>query len=143
MSAHNDIELLRRRLDTLIRAATRIRTHAPDLFDLGWEQAVTDVEKVNGGAPDRAPNAGNPRARRLFDRIASEVSSIEAELVGLDRTMMAIFTARSERPEPSRGSTISHAEFERLKANQGRRRARGEHVPAQLEPQPQHPGRRA
>lgn len=142
MTAHNDVPLLQRRLDTLVRAATRIRTHAADLHGLGWEKAVGDTEKVNGGTADHTPKAGNPRARRLFDRMCAEVASIEAELVGLDRTMMAIFTARSERPDPSRGSTHSLEEHDRLKAAQRKRQARGEYVPARIEPQPEHPGKR-
>lgn len=138
MTALNDVATLRRRLDTLIRAATRLRTHAADLHSLGWEAHVGDVEKVNGGATDHAPRAGDPRARRLYERICAEVASAEAELVGLDRTMMALFTARAERPDPTRGSTISVAEFDARIAKQ---RARGD-SPARLEPQPQHPGRR-
>lgn len=143
MTAQNtDPAILHRRLDTLIRAATRIRTHADDLHALGWEKAVTDVEKVNGGTADHAPKAGDPRARKLYDRIFNEVASIEAELVGLDRLMVVLFTARADRPDPTRGSTISVAEHDRLLARQRQRRADGEHVPARLEAQPAHPGKR-
>lgn len=142
MTAQNDVTLLQRRIDTLTRAAARIRQHAGDLHTLGYDKSVTDAEKVNGGQADWSPKGGNPRARRLFERIFAEVASIEAELVGLDRTMIAIFTARSERPDPTRGSTISVAEHDRLRAKQRERRAAGEYTPANLEPQPPHPGRR-
>lgn len=139
----DDIGQLQRRLDTLTRAAARLRTHAADLHGLGWEKAVTDVENVASGKPEsKPPGGGDPRARRLFARIVAEVASSEAELVGLDRTMMALFTARTERPDPTRGSTIAIAEFDRIKARQRQRRADGEHVPARLEAQPEHPGRR-
>lgn len=134
----DDVELLRRRIDILIRAATRIRTHADDLHGLGWEPHVGEVEKVAGGATDHSPRAGDPRARKLFDRICIDVASMESELVGYDRVMMALFTARSERPDPTRGSTISVAEHDRLLAAQ---RRRGD-SPVRLEPQPSHPGKR-
>lgn len=139
----DDIGQLQRRLDTLTRAAARLRTHVADLHGLGWEKAVTDVENVASGKPEsKPPGGGDPRARRLFARIVAEVASSEAELVGLDRQMLALFTARSERPDPTRGSTISVAEHDRLLAAQRDRRARGESVPARIELQPQHPGKR-
>lgn len=139
MSALNDIVLLQRRLDTLTRAAARIRQHAADLHGLGWEAHVGEaLEGDSPGFESHPPKAGDPRARRLFDRIVVEVASMEAELVGLDRTMMAVFTARSERPDPTRGSMISVAEHDRLRAAQRKRLG----TPVRLEPQPQHPGKR-
>jgi hypothetical protein len=139
VTALNDVELLRRRIDTLVRAASDLRRHAADLHGLGWEKAVADVEKVNGGSADHSPRAGDPRARRLFERIFNEVAQMESELVGLDRSMTALFYAGSSSPEPSRGSTISIAEHDRLLANQRRR----SDTPARLVDQPSHPGRRS
>lgn len=138
MSAHNDAAALERRLDSLVRAATRIRQNAADLHDLGWEAHVGEVlEGDSPGFESRIPRAGLPRARALFERISVEVAQMEAELVGLERSMMALFFAGSSNPEPSRGSTISRGEFDRLRERQ---RARGGH--ARLVSQPEHPGRR-
>lgn len=135
----NDVDTLRRRLHTLTRAADRFRQHARDLHDLGWEaHRGDDAGKVNGGATDHAPRAGDPRARALFAEICAEADRSEAVLVGLSRQMMALFTARAERPDPTRGSTISVAEFDERVAKQKTR----DDTPARLEPQPQHPGRR-
>lgn len=134
----DDVETLRRRIDIAARALARIRTHAGDLHSLGWEPAVAEAEKVSGGAVDHTPRSGDPRARRLFDRMLEDISSFESEIVGYDRVMMALFTTRAERPDPTRGSTISVAEFDRLRERQ---RARGD-APARLEPQPDHPGKR-
>ena len=136
--ADRDVDVLRQRIDSLARAAAKIRAHIGDLHGLGWEKAVGEVEKVNGGAPDRTPRAGDPRARRLYDRIFSEVASIEAELVGLERQMTAVFFAGSSNPEPSRGSLISRAEFDRLKDRQRKR----PDTHTRLVDQPQHPGKR-
>jgi hypothetical protein len=133
-----EVDTLRHRLLTLVRAADRLRSHAGDLFGLGWEPPVGDVEKVNGGVVDHAPRAGDPRARRLFERIAAEAARAEAELVGLERSMLGLFVARTERPDPSRGSTIRVEEFDDQLARQRRR----SDTPVRLEPQPQHPGRR-
>lgn len=134
-----DTDDLRRRLDTLTRAANRLRAHCRDLHDLGWEPHIGEtLEGDTPGYESRPPRAGDPRARRLYERICAEVASSEAELVGLDRQMTALFTARAERPEPTRGSTISLAEHDRLRAAQRRR----DDTPARLEPQPPHPGRR-
>lgn len=131
-----DVELLRRRVNTLTRAAQKIATHCADLHDLGWERHVGDVEKVKGGTVDHSPKVGNPKARHLFERIFREIASIEAELVGLERSMTGLFFAGSSNPEPSRGSMISRAEFERLKKNQG-----PDSSPKLIE-QPSHPGER-
>lgn len=134
----DEVATLCRRIDILVRAATRIGRHAGDLHALGWEPATVEVEKVNGGRADHAPRTGDPRARKLFDRILVDISAMESELVGYDRLMVALFTARAERPDPTRGSTISVAEHDRLLAAQ---KARPD-TPARLEPQPAHPGKR-
>lgn len=134
----DEVEALRRRLDTLTRAAARLRAHAGDLHDLGWEPHRGEAEKVNGGSADRTPRAGDPRARRLFDRVVADVEAAEAELVGDSRMMLALFTARAERPDPSRGSTISLADFDDQLARQRKRPG----TPVRLEPQPRHPGMR-
>lgn len=137
MSAHNDVVTLRRRIDTLVRAATRLRAHAADLHGMGWDPQVG--EPLEGDAPgfvSAPPRAGDVRARRLFDRIFAEVAQMEAELVGLERSMTGLFYAGSSNPEPSRGSMISREEFDR---QLGRQRARGD-APARLVDQPGHPG---
>lgn len=134
-----DVEALRRRLASLIRAADRLRAHCPTLYSLAWEPHVG--ESLEGDAPGFAsspPRAGDPRARRLFARIVADVERAEADLVGLERIMSGLMFARAERPEPSRGSTIGVAEFDE-KIEVARRRGDGH---ALLEPQPQHPGRR-
>lgn len=137
MSAHHDVAQLQRRLDTLTRAAAKLRAHAPDLYRLGWEPYVG--ERLEGDAPgfeSSPPRTGDPRARKLFDRLASEAAQMAAELVGLERSMTGLFYAGSSNPEPSRGSTISREEFDR---RLGRQRAQGD-SPARLVDQPQHPG---
>lgn len=135
-----DIDQLRRRLDTLTRAATSLRTHAADLWIFGWEPTSHDGEHVAGGNTDWAPKTGHPAARKLFDRIAVNVAQMEAELVGYERTMKALFFAGSSSAEPSRGSLIPAAEHQRLLADQRSRAADGQHVAARLVDQPQHPG---
>lgn len=136
---HRDVEALVKRIDTLTRAAGRLRTHAPDLHALGWDAAVVEVENVASGKPEsKPPRAGNPRARWLFENLVVQVERMEAELVGFERTMMAVFFAGSSNPEPSRGSMISRAEFDRLRAKQ---RARSDGHPVLVD-QPQHPGRK-
>jgi len=138
VSAHNrDVDVLRHRIDNLMKAASRIRANAADLHDLGWERSVTDVERVAGGAPDRAPKAGSPRARRLFDQIDESIVRMEAEMIGYERVMMALFFAGSSNPEPSRGSMISRADFD-LQVERQRRRGSN----TRIVEQPQHPGRR-
>lgn len=133
-----DVETLRRRVTTLTRALSRISLNAADLHSLAWEPRVGDAERVNGGAVDHSPRTGDPRAIRLFANIAAAIEAAEADLVGLDRQMMGLFTARAERPDPTRGSIISVAEFDAKLAAQ---RRRGD-APVRLEPQPPHPGRR-
>jgi hypothetical protein len=132
----SDIDLLRRRLDTLTRAATHLRAHLPELHHLAWERPVTDRVQVQESKTDFTPKAGDPRARRLLDRIAIEVGRCEDILVGLDRAMSAQFFARSTNPEPSRGSLISAREHTDLIANQKTR----PDTPARLVDQPTHPG---
>lgn len=131
-----DVDELRRRLTSLARAANRIAAHIGDLHSLGWEPAITDTEKVAGGTPDRTPRAGHPRARRLYERIATEAAQMEAETIGLERTMMGLFFAGSTNPEPSRGSMISRTDFERLRQRQRQR----PDTPTRIVEQPQHPG---
>lgn len=131
-----DADELRRRLTSLARAADRIATHIADLHSLGWEPTITDTEKVAGSAPDHTPRTGNPRARQLFQRIAAEAAQMEAETIGLERTMMGLFFAGSTNPEPSRGSMISRTDFDRLRQQQRQR----PDTPARLVDQPPHPG---
>jgi hypothetical protein len=131
-----DADELRRRLTSLARAADRIANHVGDLHSLGWEPTVTDTEKVAGGAPDHTPKSGHPRARQLFNRIAAEAAQMEAETIGLERTMMGLFFAGSINPEPSRGSMISRTDFDRLRQRQRQR----PDTPARLVDQPPHPG---
>lgn len=127
---------LRRRLETISRTATHLRAHIADLHTHGWEPATSDNEKVTGGQPDRIPRSGHPQARHLYERIVNQTVGIEADLVGLDRAMTALFYAGSSSPEPSRGSMISRADFD---AQLARQRARHD-TPARLVDQPQHPG---
>lgn len=134
-----EVDSLRRRLLTLARAADRLRAHAPDLFGLGWDPHVGEaLEGDVSGFESQPPRAGDPRARRLFEKIAAEAARAEAELVGLERSMMALFTVRASRPDPTRGSTIRVEEFDDQLARQ---RCRSD-TPVRLEPQPEHPGRR-
>jgi hypothetical protein len=133
-----DVDTLRMRIDHLMRSAGRIRDHAADLHAIGWEPHHGETEKVNGGTPDRLPRTGDRRARRLFAAMNEEVLKAEAELVGLERVMFAIFFAGSENPEPSRGSLIPAAEHDRLLARQ---RTRGD-SPVRIVDQPAHPGKR-
>jgi hypothetical protein len=135
---HRDVDLLTHRLDSLTRAATRIRRHLADLHTLGWERPVTDRVHVRETRTDHTPRAGDPRARRLWERIALETGHAEDLLVGLERDVTAHFFAYSQSPEPSRGSLISAAEHARLLARQ---RARAD-TPARLVDQPAHPGRK-
>lgn len=134
---NRDVEVLVRKLDSLARSAARLRANACDLHDLGWEAATTGEEKVAGGGADYSPRAGDPRARSLFERISAGVASVEAELVGYDRAVHALFFARSANPEPSRGSLISADEHGRLLAKQRQR----PDTPARIVDQPVHPGR--
>lgn len=135
---NTDVAVLRRQLDTLIRAASRLRQHAADLHSLGWDPHIG--EALEGDAPgfdSRPPRAGDPRARRLFDQLTVRAAIIEAEFIDFDRTMMALFAARAPRPEPTRGSTISADHHDWLLAKQSER----DETPVRLEPQPQHPGK--
>lgn len=137
-----DVAVVTRRLDTLIRAATKIRAHIADLHTLAWEPATNpDVDRVAGGASDHTPRTGNPRARRLFDQIAVNVAQIEAELVGFERTMTGLFVAGQPNAEPSRGSLISAAEHQRLLDRQQAHARAGGYVPQRLQDQPSHPGK--
>lgn len=133
-----DVDLLAHRIDSLTRAATRIRRHLPDLHSLAWEKPVTDRVAVRESKTDHTPRAGDPRARHLWERIALEIGRAEDILVGLERDVTAHFFAHSCSPEPSRGSLISAAEHAQLLAKQ---RARPD-TPARLVDQPSHPGRR-
>lgn len=126
---HDEVETLKRQLAGLVRAANNLRTHTPDLWLVGWEHRVTDTEPDRGHFESSPPNAGNPKARRLFEQLAASITRMEAELVGYDRTMRSIFFAGTHNPEPTRGSTISPAEFARLKQAQERRRDQGGYAP--------------
>jgi hypothetical protein len=138
-----DVATLHERLDIIIRTARHIRQHAGDLHSLAWEPHVGDTEKVRKTKTDYVPRVADeaPRARKVLSRIEAEVASIQGELTGLDRAMLRVFTARAERPDPTRGSTIRVEEFDDLQANQRNRRAAGEYTPNLLESQPDHPGR--
>lgn len=135
-----DVYALRQRIDLLVITATKLRDHAADLYDLGWSPAVTDVENVASGKPEsKPPSAGDPRARRLFERIVNEVGSINSELVGLDRAMGRLFFAGSEAADDGRGRyplLISRADHDDQLARQ---RARADGHPLLVE-QPAHPG---
>jgi hypothetical protein len=149
-----DVDLLAHKVDTLTRAATRIRAHLHDLHALAFETQRRNTEPDGTGFESRPPpgwKGGHEhsdgtwtpdRSRQLWDRIAHEVSRVEDILVGLERDVLAHFFAHSANPEPSRGSLISAAEHQRLLANQRTRAAAGEYVPARLADQPPHPGRR-
>lgn len=131
-----DIDDLRRRINSLVRAAQHISAHAADLHGLAWDAPSGDGEPDRGAYESRTPRAGNPRARRLYERITAEVSTIEAELVGLRRQMDGLFFAGSDNPEPSRGSMIRRDDFDQQLTKQRGR----DDTPTKLVPQPQHPG---
>lgn len=138
----DDVELLRRRLALMAKAANGMRSHVGDLWVLGWERPVVNAEPDRGNFESSMPSAGDPRARALFDQMLEATAKIEAELVGLERAMRALFFAGSENPRRSLGSTISRAQFDQLKRNQQRRREAGEYTPTLLMSQPQHPGKK-
>lgn len=133
-----DVDLLAHRLDSLTRAATRIRRHLNDLHTLAWEASVAPQERISGGKTDWAPKSGDPRSKRLWERLTVEAGRAEDVLVGLERDVIAHFYAGSCSPEPTRGSLISAAEHARLLATQ---RVRPD-TPTLLVDQPAHPGRK-
>ena len=139
---NGDLETIRRRLESVTRLARRLRDNVIDLHTLGWDPHIGDTQPDRGQYDSRPPRTGDPRARAVLDRLAAEADAIEAVLVGLDRACTALFFARSTNPEPSRGSLISRGEHDQLRANQRRRKANGEYVPAPLVQQPSHPGTR-
>lgn len=134
-----DVQALHRRLRTLTRTADRLRAHVADLHSLGWEPHQGEpLEGNSPGFDSHPPRTGNPEARHLFEEIVATVAAAHAQLVGLDRRLAALFRGGADRPDPTRGSTISVEEFDyRLARQKGR-----PDTPAKLEPQPQHPGRR-
>lgn len=135
MTAHNDAAQLRRRLDTLTRSATKLRAHLPDLHTLAWESAVGDAEPVAASRVDYTPRTGPEAVLGFYRHLSERIIAIEAEMIGLERRMVALFFAHSSSPEPSRGSIISASEHEALLANQ---RARPDTSP-RLVDQPAHP----
>lgn len=140
-----DVDLLAHKVDTLTRAATRIRAHLHDLHALAYETQRRNTEPDGTGFESRPPPGWRPiddRSKQLWARTQTELGRIEDVLVGLERAVTAHFFAYSANPEPSRGSLISAAEHQRLLTNQRARAAAGEYVPARLADQPPHPGRR-
>lgn len=133
----DDAAQLRRQLDALVRAASRIRTHTADLHSLAWEPAVSGSEPVAASRVDYAPRTGPEAVLGFYRHLSERITAIEAEMIGLERRMTALFFAHSSSPEPSRGSTISAEEHAR---QLGRQRARGD-APARLVDQPAHPGK--
>jgi len=136
-----DVDLLANRLDTLTRAAGRIRAHLADLHCLAFEPHIGEDIKVRQSKTDHTPRAGDPRAHHVWDRLTLEVGRVEDILVGLERQVVGYFMVTSI-VEPSRGSLIPAAEHARQLANQRARKAAGEYTPTRLVDQPPHPGRR-
>lgn len=136
-----DVDLLQHRIDTITRAATRIRAHVADLHVLAYERTVVEHEHVRGGAPDRTPRGGDPRALRLWERLIVELGRAEDTLVGLERQVIGHFLVNSTSADPSRGSLIPAADHARQLAKQRARQAAGEYTPTRLVPQPDHPGK--
>lgn len=135
-----DLETLHHHLHNIIRAATHLHTHTPDLHTLAWEKPANTTDKIRTTKTDHTPRVADdaPQARKLLQHITNRINSIQAEIVGLDRAMTHLFTAHTPRPDPTRGSTISLAEFDQQRTRQRRR----PDTPTRLEPQPPHPGRR-
>lgn len=136
-----------RHLDRTIRAAQHLRTHLADLHTLAWEPANNrpdsgQVDTDRRGKTDWAPRAGDPRARRLLDQLATVAERAATDLVGCAALMGRIFEAT--RPiyiEGARGSIVSRPDLAEARRAQGRRRARGEYTPAPLVSQPDHPSK--
>lgn len=138
-----DVDLLAHRLDSLTRAATRIRAHLADVHCLAFEATnhPADDIKVRTSKTDHTPKSGDPRARNVWDRLEIEIGRCEDILVGLERQTTGYFLVGSHSAEPSRGSLISAGEHARLLARQQARKVAGEYVPARLVDQNQHPGK--
>lgn len=138
-----DIDLLQHRIDSLTRAATRIRRHVHDLHSLAWDRSVTGGEKVRETKIDHVPRVADeaPRARHVWEHLVAEVARCEDILVGLERQVVGYFMV-SSTAEPTRGSHIPAAEHARLLANQQARTAAGDYTPARLIDQPAHPGKK-
>jgi hypothetical protein len=138
-----DVDLLTHRLDTLTRAATRIRAHLADVHCLAFEATnhPADDIKVRTSKTDHTPKTGDPRARNVWDRLEIEIGRCEDILVGLERQTTGYFLVGSQSAEPSRGSLISAGEHDRLLVQQTARRRAGEYVPERLVPQHEHPGK--
>lgn len=137
VNAHNDVVTLQRRIDHLVRAANRIRAHLPDLHSAAWEHPNTSHEKVRETKTDYVPAVADmaPPGRALWQRVERDLEHAETLLVALERSVTGLFMVTAA-VEPSRGSLISRAEFDQLRANQRRR----PDTPARLVDQPQHPG---
>lgn len=139
-----DVDLVQHRIDSAVRAATRIRAHLHDLHALAYEAQRRNTEPDHGAFESRPPPGWQPvdgQSKQLWARTQTELGRVEDILVGLERSVTAHFFAHSASPEPSRGSLISAAEHQRLLTNQRARAAAGEDVPARLGDQPSHPGR--
>ena len=147
----DDPHHLRQRIDHARRALDSLHKHLPDLHTLAWEPTNSRdplEERVSGEdsavKTDQSPRAGDPRARRLYARIATELATWQAEVTGLERAMTRLFRSAGERPDQTRGvypMLVTAAEHDRALAAQRQRRNTGEHVPERLEPQPSHPGK--
>jgi hypothetical protein len=141
-AAPREVEQLRAAVERLSRSAGWLARQAEDLWSMGWEPAVIEVEKVAGGEIDRAPRAGDERARRLFKRALERVLRAEADMVGLERMTTALFVASTPSPEATWGSRVSNADFNAALKRQRRRAEAGEYTPVKLASQPLHPGRK-
>lgn len=143
----SDVDDLRRHLDTIIRAAHRLRPHLPDLHSIGWEPATPDpdttgVDADRRGKTDWAPRAGDPRARRLLDHIATVTERAASDLAGAAGVMDRLLGA--DRPiwtPQSRGLLVSRSDLEEARDAQSRRKVRGEYSPVPLVDQPGDPGK--
>lgn len=158
MSAHNDIETLRRRIDHLTRAAARLRAQLADLHGIAWEPAVHTTEPTRNGTFESRPPPGAHRdhpdigsrppgrisrrdqAHHLWDRTSQEIRRCEELLVGLERTVTGWFMVTAA-VEPTRGSLIRADDHDALLAARNRRQSRGEYTPSPVVDQPAHPGK--
>jgi hypothetical protein len=139
-----DVDLIQHRIDSAVRAATRIRTHLHDLHALAYEAQRRNTEPDRSGFESRPPPGWQPidgQSKQLWGRAQTELGRVEDILVGLERAVTAHFYAHTTTPEPSRGSLISAAEHAQLVDKQQARAAGGDYVPARLADQPPHPGR--
>lgn len=140
-----DVAAAHRHIDRLCDTARHLRAHLADLHNLAWEPTVAErlnIDDDQRGKTDWTPRSGSPAARKLFDRIADRAAAVASEFVGLDRQMVGLFRAGTDRAEPTGSrSMISAGEHARLLANQTGRVAAGEFTPVRLDDQTPHPGK--